>query len=326
MGAQAERVRGRPTIITVTGHIGSGKSEVCRELSRTTTWKVVSTGALFREIASNRGMSVLELNQFAESHPDVDEEVDGYVQRLADSLEPIIVDSRLAWHFLPCSLKVYLVVDPEVAGERIFKAVRSDERYESALEAVLDSKERQRVETERFRRVYSADCAHWRNYDLIADTSHASSERVAELVLAAASRSTPRAPHDPECWLSPKRLIPTQDIRELASTRVDAVWENVRRSGFDNTSAIDVVVYEDSYLIFDGHARVSAALRSGEGLIRCKLAAFQTEEVLPGLSASHLARTSTALSWMYDWEDAHRFRFESYPTWLKSEERCHRPT
>ena len=307
-------------IITVAGHVGSGKSAVCQELRRLTSWPVLSTGTLFRGIAAELRMSVLELNQYAKSHREIDDEVDARLQQLADKGDSIIIDSRLAWHFLPHGLKVYLVVDPKIAAARIYNALRPDEKYTSVEAAYKDSDERQRIEADRYHSLYGVRTENWLNYDVVVDTSHATPSRVAEIVLAGDRRNPVVQAKAPDCWLSPRRLIPTQDIRELARANARAVFQEVQDHGLDPMEPIDVAVHEDSYLIVDGHARVSAAIRTGHPLIRCNLVAYEQEEILPGLSLSEFAETAPSLSRMYDWEDANQFTYESYPDWLTRHE------
>jgi predicted cytidylate kinase len=306
---------GGPTLVAVAGQIGSGKTEVCRALHRRTGWEVVSAGNILRRMAAERGMSVLELNEYARMDVAVDREIDAYLASLAGSAEPLIVDSRLAWHFLPTALKAYLVVDPTVGAERVFKAGRIDEAYPSLEVACVNNKERQRIERERFMRLYAVDPEHWRNYDLVIDTTSASAAEVASIALAACTLPA-QIDNKPACWLCPKRLIPTQSIRELVSDRANELWSRVQSEGWDDQFSIDVAVYRGTFLIIDGHVRVSMALRLQRPLISARLIAFEAEEVLGGLSGEAFARTSTSLSTIYDWEDAHRFRLSTYPPWF----------
>ena len=107
-------------IITVAGHIGSGKTEVCRQLACLIGWEVVSAGAILRKMAIERGMGVLEFNEYAKSDLDIDKKIDTAIANLESRDTPVIVDSRLAWHFLKGSLKVFLVVEPAIAAKRVF--------------------------------------------------------------------------------------------------------------------------------------------------------------------------------------------------------------
>src|SRR5215831_5394095 len=105
--------------VTVAGHIGSGKTAVCRQLQVRTGWEIVSAGAILRSMAVQHGMSVLEFNEYAKSHPAIDQQIDSYIRSLASRPGQRIVDSRLAWHFLPMSHKVFLVVEPTVGAARV---------------------------------------------------------------------------------------------------------------------------------------------------------------------------------------------------------------
>ena len=73
--------------ITITGNLGSGKSTVCKELAKI-DYQIMSTGTIFREIAKERGLSVIELNE------EVNKEI------LAIALEGIdtkYIGGELAW-------------------------------------------------------------------------------------------------------------------------------------------------------------------------------------------------------------------------------------
>ncbi len=160
-----------PTILTVSGLIGSGKTSVCRELSALTGWRVVSAGTILRRMAEDRGLSVIELNEIAKTDPSIDKLIDDQLIALRDSPEPLIVDSRLAWHFIPKSYKVHLVVDTSIAADRVFNAQRSDESYSTPAAAYAANAQRQNIENERFKQYYGIDCEDQSNYDLILDTS-----------------------------------------------------------------------------------------------------------------------------------------------------------
>ncbi len=160
-----------PTILTVSGLIGSGKTSVCRELSALTGWRVVSAGTILRRMAEDRGLSVIELNEIAKTDESIDKLIDDQLIALRDSSESLIVDSRLAWHFIPNSFKVHLIVDTSIAANRVFNAQRSDESYATPEAAYAANAQRQTIENERFKQYYGIDCEDQSNYDLILDSS-----------------------------------------------------------------------------------------------------------------------------------------------------------
>jgi cytidylate kinase len=171
--------------ITITGDLGSGKSAVSRLLAQQLGYTVISTGAIQRSIAAERGMTTLELNKYTETHPEIDDLIDTRIKSLADSKELYVIDSRLAWFFLPDSFKVYLTVNTEVAAERILgDAARGQtETYASRAAAIADLTERKRRENVRFLNYYGADCANLSLFDIVVDTSLLTPDEVAARVV-----------------------------------------------------------------------------------------------------------------------------------------------
>ena len=170
--------------ITITGDIGSGKSAVARLLRQETGFPIYSTGTIQRSIAERHGMSTLELNRYSETHPEIDEEIDGESIALGPRAESFILDSRLAWHFIPKSFKVYLAVDLATAARRILgDGARRGEAYEDLDSAMEQIANRRQCEVERFRSTYGVDLSDLDNYDLVVDTSSASPDEVAAAVL-----------------------------------------------------------------------------------------------------------------------------------------------
>ena len=267
-------------LISVAGHIGSGKSVVCDRLKQTTGLEVLSTGAILRRIAAERGMSPLQMNDYARMDRAVDDEIDGYLKRLRTSETSIILDSRMAWHFLPESLKVYLIVDPFVAAKRVWEASRAEERYASVDEALRANKQRQDYEKERFNTLYDVTCDDWRNYDIVLDTTASDPQPIADTVLAAAKADRP------VCWLSPKRLIP------IAVAQADGPPQ---------------VAVSDGWLyLIGGVQQATAALQAGKTAIPCHLTAFEDAPAAVWASQSD-ART------VQGWESAQGFRFSHLP-------------
>ena len=171
--------------ITITGDLGSGKSAVSRILKERLGFEIYSTGKVQREIAARYGMTTLELNQFAEKNPEIDDEIDSVFKKLNVREEGLIVDSRMAWHFMPASYKVFLMVPVEVAARRIMSDPnRKSEEYRTIEEAVTKLIARKSSENQRFLDVYQVDCTNPGNFDLAVNTSNLRPEQVAETIIA----------------------------------------------------------------------------------------------------------------------------------------------
>ncbi|HHG85828.1 MAG TPA: cytidylate kinase, partial [Bacteroidetes bacterium] len=125
--------------ITITGDLGSGKSVASKFLQDNLGFEIYYTGKVQREIAARHGMTTLELNKYAETHPEIDEEIDSVFVDLNLRPEGLIVDSRLAWFFMPNSFKVYLSVPVAVSAARIMgDNSRKKERYRDFEHAKRD--------------------------------------------------------------------------------------------------------------------------------------------------------------------------------------------
>ena len=171
------------TIISITGDLGSGKSTVANLLLKQLDYDYIYTGKIQREIANKYNMTTLELNKYAETHPEIDEEIDATFKSLGESSN-LIVDSRLAWFFIPKSFKVFLKTNLMVSANRISgDSQRENEKYASKEEAVNQIMARKASENKRYTELYGADCADMSNFNLIIDTSFIAPERVADIIL-----------------------------------------------------------------------------------------------------------------------------------------------
>jgi len=183
----------RPVIVTMSGRPGSGKSTVAEALASLLGLRHISAGDFMREMAAERGVSVLEFSAVAESDDTVDVEIDARTKRLGESGESFVMDSRLAWHFIPHSIKVFLDVTKDVAARRIYSEVRETESENVDLDTTVRNIERRAgSESTRFRLYYGVDYLDPGNYDLVVDTSDCTVDAVVETIqefLLAADKS-----------------------------------------------------------------------------------------------------------------------------------------
>lgn len=171
-------------IITLSGRPGSGKSVVASRLAEALGVAHASAGDFMREIARERGMSILELSRLAEEDDSIDAEIDARTVRLAEEAEDLVVDARLGWHFVPSSVKVFLEVSREVAARRIYEARRGTERENVDLETTRGAIEaRTESERERYLGYYGLDYTDHGHYDLVVDTSDLTVEEVVDRIV-----------------------------------------------------------------------------------------------------------------------------------------------
>lgn len=170
-------------IITITGKPCSGKSVVIAELMDKHNFSKFSAGEIFRKIATERGIDVLELNRANDTSIDklVDDEI---VRQGKENLEKdIIFDSRTAWHFIPESFKVFLDIDSDEQARRLLGSGRTNENinltHEEAKKAL---NERWELENNRYRSLYDFDNRDKSNFDFVIDTTNLTVEETAEKI------------------------------------------------------------------------------------------------------------------------------------------------
>lgn len=161
--------------ISVTGDPGSGKSTFARAVSERTGFRLITTGNIFRELAAEMGISITQLNELAEQQAKIDHKVDDYLVALNETRESMVLDSRMAWHFVKHTLKIRLTVDLDVAVKRIFKdtaAAELREKFSSIDEAMGEVERRKKSEIFRYKSLYGVDISDPANFDLVINTSH----------------------------------------------------------------------------------------------------------------------------------------------------------
>ena len=172
-------------IITISGDIGSGKSTTGKALCKRLDYQYLSTGAIQRKIAADMGLTTLELNNLTDSRPDIDEKIDNHTRALNDSDENYIVDSRLAWHFIPKSYKVFLRCDETIAAVQISNddQRKSDEENRAIPHLLKQIQARRKSEAVRFKRIYDIDFEDLSNYDQVIDSGYFLPDEIVQLIL-----------------------------------------------------------------------------------------------------------------------------------------------
>ncbi|MBV9198988.1 MAG: cytidylate kinase family protein [Alphaproteobacteria bacterium] len=176
-------------IITIAGSIGSGKSSTAKAVASALKFRHFSSGDLFRQIAAERGESIEAMNISAEVQRDIDLKVDDLLQEMYFTEEKLAIDSRMAWHWMPGSFKVFLVLDPDTAAKRIFKHLRHEGRTSEdarSVEEVRNSIERRFAsEQKRYAGLYGVNPTDPLNFDIVINTRHNDLKTVTAMLLAA---------------------------------------------------------------------------------------------------------------------------------------------
>ncbi len=170
--------------ITISGPPGSGKTTACNRLSEVLGLKAVVFGKIFREIAAEKNISLVELGKLAEEDPSIDKNIDERILETARENEDIILESRLSAYMLSRNgipaFKIYIEASPEVRMERI--GIREGDTLEKA---VSDTLERQASEAKRYMMYYGIDINDMSVYDLIINTDNLDPDGVLNTILKA---------------------------------------------------------------------------------------------------------------------------------------------
>ncbi|MFA6106637.1 MAG: cytidylate kinase family protein [Patescibacteria group bacterium] len=175
-------------IISFNGLPGSGKSTISKKLAERLGWPLYNIGAIRRQKAGERGMTLAEYNKLGETDPSTDTEVDEYQKKLGRTSDNFVIDGRQSWNFIPHSLKIFLTVDEKTGAERIFNELKkSDHRNEDrGLDSLDDliASQRKRMESDRLRyeKYYQIDVFNPSHYDFVLDTTSLSPDEVFDKV------------------------------------------------------------------------------------------------------------------------------------------------
>jgi CMP/dCMP kinase len=173
-------------LIAIAGGPGTGTTTLSKLLAARLGAQHVYAGQIFRNLAAEHGMDLVAFNRFAQTHPEVDEELD---RRMIETARggSVVLDARLsAWHAREAGvpvLRVLLTVPPDVAARRV--ANRDGGDVQTALRTNAD---REASELKRYRELYHFDPTDRANYDLVIDSSRFAPDQIADQVEAALER------------------------------------------------------------------------------------------------------------------------------------------
>ena len=175
-------------IITIAGKPGSGKSTTANLVAHELGYRRFSSGDFMREMAKERGLTLAELQ--AQNDPKNDEYVDQKLRDIGTTQQDLVIDSRLAFHWIPGAFKVFLELDFETAAHRIYTHQIEHRRTMGEIVESFDTflsslTTRFAWEQQNYQKLYGVDPTDHGHYNLILDTSANAPEAVAHQIVAA---------------------------------------------------------------------------------------------------------------------------------------------
>ena len=167
--------------IAISGKSGCGNSTVSRLVAERLGLRVINY--TFHTMAEEMGIGFRELCELAEKDPKYDRHLDSKQVQLAEEGN-CVLGSRLAiWMLESADLKVFLEAPVEVRARRIREREGGD--YEDVL---AETQERDRRDTERYKRLYDIDNNRYGFADLVLDVSEIDQYRTAEEIIRATEK------------------------------------------------------------------------------------------------------------------------------------------
>ena len=165
-------------IITIGGLAGTGTTTLAELLSEKLDIPYISAGFVFREMAAEKGMSVLEFSEFAEGNDEIDKEIDRRQAEKAKLADNWIVEGRLSAFFVDnADLKLWLITPFDVRSKRI-----SDREGKAVDVAKNEIITREKSEALRYKEIHNIDISNMDIYDLIINTDSFDPESISEII------------------------------------------------------------------------------------------------------------------------------------------------
>ncbi|HMA06078.1 MAG TPA: AAA family ATPase [Methanomicrobiales archaeon] len=164
--------------ITVSGPPGSGTTTLARFIAEKHKFELISAGELFRDLATEKGLSVAEFGELAETDITIDALIDVRQKETAKTRDNIVVEGRLSgWMVEEADLRIWLNAPIACRAKRI--ATRDGMDEYTARELTL---QREESERRRYRNYYKIEIDDLSPYHLAMNSELWSGEALADIV------------------------------------------------------------------------------------------------------------------------------------------------
>ncbi len=166
-------------IITISGLAGSGTTTASKILSEKMEIPYISAGDIFRQMAAEKNMDVLEFSKFAEENIAIDIELDKKQAEIAKEYKDLIIEGRLSAHFVDnADLRLWFIAPMDIRTERISQ--RENKPFDIVKKEII---KRSKSEAKRYKEIYDIDIEDMEIYDAIINTGSFKPESIADIIL-----------------------------------------------------------------------------------------------------------------------------------------------
>lgn len=166
--------------IVLGGLAGSGKSTAAKMLAKKFNLRRLSAGDIFRKMAKEEGLDLIEFGRMCEKHPEIDKKID---LRMLDEAKQgnVVLDGRatasLTKKYRIPALRIWLAVNPKISAERVSKRDNQPVR-----EALLKSAKREKEVKKRLKLLWGVDTKDTSYYDAVIQTDDYSPKEVVDII------------------------------------------------------------------------------------------------------------------------------------------------
>jgi len=171
-----------PKGIAISGPPGAGTTTVAKLLAQRLGLKYANAGIIFRKLAEEYGMDVIQFQDFVSKNPQIDYEID---KRSAELLREggYVVEGRLSAHMavkyqVKDVLKIYLKAPLDVRAQRLSR--RENIPLEDSINEI---KIREKKERDRYLKIYNIDVTDLSIYDVILNTENLLPEDIVDVIV-----------------------------------------------------------------------------------------------------------------------------------------------
>jgi cytidylate kinase len=165
--------------VTVSGLPGSGTTSLARYLAAEHNLELISAGEVFRQMAKEREMDLVEFGRLASEDSSIDRLIDERQKRIAGQRKDIIVEGRLSgWFIGDAELKIWLTASLECRIRRIL----ARDIIENLDIAKKMTRQREECEAERYRIYYGIDIGDLSPYHIVLNSERWGVEELGAIV------------------------------------------------------------------------------------------------------------------------------------------------